>query len=183
MSTSGGVIVAEGQGEVSQYTHSTPQTPAYQAAHTSPEQYDRYVYSSSGANLYSMNIMLGFVFVGYFVLLGGYLSMCCFGPRFHGFARFHDVEAAAGATASTAAQAAKPPQMEGPVAQLDAIWRKQFITKVYLILCLQLFVTFGIVYSMMQYARVLASSCDGHADEARLLFRMLFPHLPPCNWR
>jgi len=136
------VIAAEGQGDVTQYTHSAPaygSAPSYGSQMTQ-EDWDRNLYGSSGAGGYTMNVMMGFVFIGYFVLFAVYTSMCCFGPSLYGFARFHDVEIAG----------QPKPQLTGPVAELDAMWRKQFISKVYGILCMQLAVTFVICYAMMQ---------------------------------
>lgn len=119
-----GVIAAEGQGDVSSYTQA---------------QYNEASYASSGANQYTLSIMMGLVFIGYFAVLSVYMSFCCMGRSMHAYAVMHEVEAQP-----------KPPQLQGPVAELDAMWRKQFIVKVYGILCIQLAMTVTVCFGMMQ---------------------------------
>jgi len=120
-----GVIAAEGQGDVSSYTQA---------------QYNEASYASSGANQYTLSIMMGLVFIGYFAVLSVYMSFCCMGRSMHAYAVMHEVEAQP-----------KPPQLQGPVAELDAMWRKQFIVKVYGILCIQLAMTVTVCFGMMQF--------------------------------
>ena len=127
MSAADGVIAAEGQDSeyVGRYTESQ-----YEAS-----------YTYSGANTSTMPIMMGFVFMGYFALLSVYLSFCCVGRQIYSFQVLPDVEQQA---------VARKPQLTGVVAQLDEMWRKQFIVKVYGILCVQLAITVAICFSMMQ---------------------------------
>ena len=99
-------------------------------------------YSYSSANSSTMPIMMGFVFLGYFALLTVYLSFCCVGRQVYSFQALTNVE--------QQTIAGGKPQLPGPVAHLDEIWRKQFIVKVYGILCIQLAVTVAICFGMMQ---------------------------------
>ena len=98
-------------------------------------------YSYSSANASTMPIMMGFVFLGYFALLTVYLSFCCVGRQVYSFHALTNVE-------RQTIAGGKP--QSGYVAQLDEIWRKQFIVKVYGILCIQLAVTVAICFGMMQ---------------------------------
>jgi len=80
------------------------------------------------------------VFCGYALLLTVLMMMCiCRKPR-HGFIQF-DPEDAHG----------QSPPKTSVVSELDAVWRKAFMSKVYGILVIQLFITVVMSYCMMQF--------------------------------
>mmetsp|Transcript_35879 Transcript_35879/g.87175 ORF Transcript_35879/g.87175 Transcript_35879/m.87175 type:complete len:320 (-) Transcript_35879:348-1307(-) len=93
-----------------------------------------------GANESTLSIMMIAVFCGYALLLTVLMMMCiCRKPR-HGFIQF-DPEDAHG----------QSPPKTSVVSELDAVWRKAFMSKVYGILVIQLFVTVVMSYCMMQF--------------------------------
>jgi len=92
----------------------------------------------AGADANTLNIMMGVTLAGYALLLSVMMMACVCRRNNSGFTRF-DMEA-------TTQQ-----QKEGPVSELDAMWRKAFIGKVYSILGIQLFVTVSVSFVMMQF--------------------------------
>jgi len=105
-------------------------------AHSAPTGEFSY---GAGADSNTLNIMMLVVFAFFSLLLTVYVCAGCAGTRARtaGFEQF-DVEAS---------QAPKT----GPVAELDAMWRKAFIRKVYAIMVSQLFVTVAVSFAMMQF--------------------------------
>ena len=116
----------------------------------SQSEYDQAAYTSSGANSGTMYIMMGVVTMSYmllFVMLG---FTCLYRPPVNLFgsapyAQMVDIEG------PKPPESALPANLAGPVAQLDAQWRKAFISKVYAILAMQLLLTVAICFSMMQF--------------------------------
>jgi len=102
-------------------------------------EYDQAIYHASGAGPSTMYYMMAAVSIGYMFFFAMMMMSCYTRPAMYGYARQVDVEAAP-----------KPP-LTGVVAQLDAQWRKAFITKVYAILCVQLALTVAISFVMMQF--------------------------------
>jgi len=101
-------------------------------------EYDQALYSATGSGPNTMFFMMAAVSVGYMLFFAMMMISCYTRPTMYGYSRQVDVEAP------------KPP-MTGVVAQLDAQWRKAFITKVYAILCIQLAITCVIAFVMMQF--------------------------------
>jgi len=95
----------------------------------------------AGANSFTLNFMMIVVFLSYSFLFTFLMMSCMYTPAV-GFTRFADLEAESSYTEE---------QKKGPVAELDKMWRKAFIGKVYSILGAQLFVTCAISFAMMQF--------------------------------
>eukprot|EP00325_Prymnesiales_sp_UTEX-LB-985_P000402 CAMPEP_0174708178 /NCGR_PEP_ID=MMETSP1094-20130205/10497_1 /TAXON_ID=156173 /ORGANISM="Chrysochromulina brevifilum, Strain UTEX LB 985" /LENGTH=324 /DNA_ID=CAMNT_0015906691 /DNA_START=32 /DNA_END=1006 /DNA_ORIENTATION=- len=102
-------------------------------------EYDQAVYQASGANPGTMFYMMAAVAIGYMFFFTMMMVSCYTRPSMYGYYR-----------TVTDVEMPKPP-LTGVVAQLDAQWRKAFITKVYAILCVQLAITVAISFVMMQF--------------------------------
>ena len=145
------VIVAEGQGDVAagQPVMATGHSSYHHAAYAHPTNSADYYGQAnaySGANDWTMPIMMVFVVGGYAVLGISLFFACCVKRQAvaashaaHQFVRF-DPE--------THEQQMLKHQV---VAELEPVWRKAFIGKVYTLLCMQIAITFLISFSMMQF--------------------------------
>eukprot|EP00326_Haptolina_ericina_P011091 CAMPEP_0181226000 /NCGR_PEP_ID=MMETSP1096-20121128/32016_1 /TAXON_ID=156174 ORGANISM="Chrysochromulina ericina, Strain CCMP281" /NCGR_SAMPLE_ID=MMETSP1096 /ASSEMBLY_ACC=CAM_ASM_000453 /LENGTH=309 /DNA_ID=CAMNT_0023319299 /DNA_START=20 /DNA_END=949 /DNA_ORIENTATION=- len=94
-------------------------------------------YEYSGAGAYTLDLMMTVVMVSYAFLFSVMLYSCMCTRHPAGFVQF-DPEVPA-------------PPKTGVVAELDQMWRKAFISKVYGIMSAQLFITFVISCSMMKF--------------------------------
>jgi len=144
------VIVAEGQGDVAAgggqpVMHSSYHHTSY-AAPTSATEYYGQANAYSGANDSTMPIMMVLVMGGYAILGITLFFACC-------------VKRQAVAASHAAHQFVRfDPEMHeqqmlkhAVVAELEPIWRKAFIGKVYTLLCMQIAITFLISFAMMQF--------------------------------
>jgi len=117
------------------YSHGYGAHPAYK----SYDDYSAQAHANSGAGPATMYYMMGSVLLSYALLFVFMGFSCWYRPAQPVAFIPLDVESV---------QHAKP---QGPVGELDAVWRKGFVTKVYAILCLQLAITVVICFSMMQF--------------------------------
>ena len=126
--------------EASPGTQVSPGQHVYTTAPMSQERYSSGMHAS-GAGETTLWVMMGTVFLGYMALMCIMMLSCLWGPRVQAapFQRFPDMEASQQDMYKNTA-----------VADLDAMWRKAFVGKVYGLLCLQILLTLVIVVAMMQ---------------------------------
>lgn len=108
----------------------------------SEEKYTAAQYGSAGAGDATMNIMLMSVLAGYAFFTMLMMMTFCIGPRSRGFYRI-DIE--------TVPEAQQQMLKNSFVADLEPMWRKAFIGKVYSLLVIQIFITMAVSFVMMQY--------------------------------
>jgi len=109
-----------------------------QSTYGSSAEYNSAMYGATGARDSTMSWMMLSVTIGYMLLFAMMFNTCYRRPEVFGYYRMGDTEQ-------------QKPQLTGVVAELDAVWRKAFITKVYFILCCQLALTVAITFGMMQF--------------------------------
>lgn len=103
---------------------------------------DATFHSYGGSGPATMGIMMTVVMVSYSLLFTIMLYSCM---RSRSNVVYYDMET----SAPTQVQQKPPPDLK--VAELDQMWRKSFISKVYGIMCIQLLITVAVVFSMMQF--------------------------------
>jgi len=137
-------VISADQGGAGAAAPSTPIHASY--GMLSSDQYNSGMYGSTGAGEWTIWIMLATVSLGYMMLFF-FMSTSCFGPRVavatngaSGFTRFPDIE-------QPEYQAFK----HSAVAELDQMWRKAFVMKVYTLLAVQIAFTIAVSVGMMLF--------------------------------
>jgi len=113
------------------------------AGYMSEADYNRGMTGSTGAGSSTVWIMMATVSIGYMLLFGVLISSCCY-PATRGlpFQRFPELPPGS---------SLENPGMKLVVAEMEPVWRKAFVGKVYSLLVAQIALTLVIVFCMMTF--------------------------------